>query len=434
MNADGSGQTKLTDNPAFDEGPSWSPDGEKIAFDSRRNWNSDIYVMNADGSDQSPLVQPLYTGPESERIDTVTFATASTASDGGFSSNVWFSIPNTPLKLTDDDRLSVDVILPDGRTTQAADVRWAEGLIKTLTLNVRTERPAPPNKAPTVTIASPSTGKLFQTTDSISFTGSATDPEDGPLAGASLVWTSNVDGQLGTGGSISATLSAGPHQITLTATDSDRALWGEQGSASVSVMVVLPNKAPTVTIASPSTGMMFQTTDSISFTGSATDPEDVSLSGASLVWTSSSAGQLGTGGSISATLSAGPHQITLTATDSQGAQASSALSVMITAPVPVGPVALPPMDNQAMPHIFVGNATIGGQAAPDGTKVSVWVSDYNAPVGTGTVSGGQYSVKTFKYGGAFAGKTLIFKIADKDTGTTAVWESGMATVLDLSTD
>jgi len=70
----------------------------------------------------------------------------------------------------------------------------------------------------------------------------------------------------------------------------------------------------------------------------------------------------------------------------------------------------------------------------DGTKVSVWVSDYNAPLGTGTVSGCEYSAKVFKYGGAFAGKTLIFKIADKDTGTTAMWESGMATVLDLAID
>jgi len=66
--------------------------------------------------------------------------------------------------------------------------------------------------------------------------------------------------------------------------------------------------------------------------------------------------------------------------------------------------------------------------------VSVWVPDYNDPVGTGTVSGCEYSAKAFKYGGAFAGKTLIFKIADKDTGTTVMWESGMATVLDLTID
>ena len=32
MNADGSGQTRLTNNNAVDRDPSWSPDGEKIAL------------------------------------------------------------------------------------------------------------------------------------------------------------------------------------------------------------------------------------------------------------------------------------------------------------------------------------------------------------------------------------------------------------------
>ncbi len=55
MNADGSGQTRLTNNPAADSGPTWSPDGSKIAFSSDRDGNSDIYVMNADGSGQTRL-------------------------------------------------------------------------------------------------------------------------------------------------------------------------------------------------------------------------------------------------------------------------------------------------------------------------------------------------------------------------------------------
>ena len=32
MNRDGSGQIRLTDNPAIDHSPSWSPDGSRIAF------------------------------------------------------------------------------------------------------------------------------------------------------------------------------------------------------------------------------------------------------------------------------------------------------------------------------------------------------------------------------------------------------------------
>ena len=50
MAADGSGQTNLTNNPAQDDNPAWSPDGTKIAFQSDRGGNVDLYVMNADGS------------------------------------------------------------------------------------------------------------------------------------------------------------------------------------------------------------------------------------------------------------------------------------------------------------------------------------------------------------------------------------------------
>ena len=50
MNADGTGVTRLTDNPASDQQPAWSPDGSRIAFTSTRDGNFDIYVMNADGT------------------------------------------------------------------------------------------------------------------------------------------------------------------------------------------------------------------------------------------------------------------------------------------------------------------------------------------------------------------------------------------------
>jgi dipeptidyl aminopeptidase/acylaminoacyl peptidase len=50
MNADGSGQTRLTNHIAHDTSPVFSPDGSRIAFVSNRDGNSEIYVMNANGT------------------------------------------------------------------------------------------------------------------------------------------------------------------------------------------------------------------------------------------------------------------------------------------------------------------------------------------------------------------------------------------------
>ena len=41
---------RLTSVPGFDGDPAWSPDGRQIVFESTRSGNSDIWVMNADGT------------------------------------------------------------------------------------------------------------------------------------------------------------------------------------------------------------------------------------------------------------------------------------------------------------------------------------------------------------------------------------------------
>jgi TolB protein len=60
MNADGSGQTRLTNEPANDDSPSWSPLGLTILFRSDRERDccdptAQIWSMNADGTNQLNL-------------------------------------------------------------------------------------------------------------------------------------------------------------------------------------------------------------------------------------------------------------------------------------------------------------------------------------------------------------------------------------------
>ncbi len=54
---DGSALRRLTDNPAVDADPAFSPDGRQIAFRSRRDGTSDIFVMGADGNRPRNLIK-----------------------------------------------------------------------------------------------------------------------------------------------------------------------------------------------------------------------------------------------------------------------------------------------------------------------------------------------------------------------------------------
>lgn len=57
INADGSGQRQLTNNPAEESVPVVSPDGNSIFFASNRSGAAQIWRMNSDGSNQSQITQ-----------------------------------------------------------------------------------------------------------------------------------------------------------------------------------------------------------------------------------------------------------------------------------------------------------------------------------------------------------------------------------------
>lgn len=89
-----------------------------------------------------------------------------------------------------------------------------------------------PTRGPTITIHTPSDGAVL-TGQTIRFTAEGFDPEDGEL-GDELVWSSDIDGEFGSGTEVIAEgLTEGGHLITCAAVDSD----GNAGSASRSITV-----------------------------------------------------------------------------------------------------------------------------------------------------------------------------------------------------
>ncbi len=87
---------------------------------------------------------------------------------------------------------------------------------------------------PTVTISLPQDGATFEAGVEITFSGSASDPLEGELSGDALVWTSSIDGQIGTGSEFTKSdLSEGEHTITLTATNSME----QANSASITITI-----------------------------------------------------------------------------------------------------------------------------------------------------------------------------------------------------
>ena len=238
---------------------------------------------------------------------------------------------NTPFALYSYD---VSAILDTTTKVNAAQVRLLgtnrQGAADNITFTmdeIRLDVTDVSNTPPVVNITAPANGSSFSQGASITFTGTATDVEDGNL-NASLQWTSSILGAIGTGANFStSSLSVGTHTITAQVTDSG----GLTGNDSISVTItVVANTPPTVNITSPADGSSFTQGSSINFTGTSNDTQDGNIS-ANLQWSSSLDGGVGTGASFStSSLSVGVHTITAQVTDSGGQTGNDSISVTIT--------------------------------------------------------------------------------------------------------
>ena len=148
---------------------------------------------------------------------------------------------NSNGRINDEVRQTLDSTAQD-LGDAGRDTKYGYGLVRP---DLAAAPSGPVNEAPVVSITNPADGSTFDSGAAILFEATASDTEDGDLT-ASLAWTSDIDGPIGTGGSFSTTPSDGNHTITASVTDSG----GKTTSASITITVGTP--PPTGTTASVS--------------------------------------------------------------------------------------------------------------------------------------------------------------------------------------
>ncbi len=205
-------------------------------------------------------------------------------------------------------------------------------ILFSLTVACADNAAGPVNVAPVVAISAPAPGATIAESTTVVLQGSASDAEDGSLDGSAVVWSSDRDGELGTGDALTVpTLSAGNHQLSFSASDSR----GRTSTATVGITVTpfdSSNRPPQVQITQPIAGIALAAATPVTLTGNAVDPEDGTLGGGALVWTSSLDGPLGTGDSLQLdSLSTGQHTLTLRASDTDGAFNEATLLLTVSA-------------------------------------------------------------------------------------------------------
>jgi hypothetical protein len=182
---------------------------------------------------------------------------------------------------------------------------------------------------PTVTLASPNGGEVLSGTTTV--TWDAFDEDEDPLTYNLLYSDDDGSSWMPVALGLTGTMSYELDLSTIPGSDHSRmrvevndgfhtAADGSDGQFQLSA------HAPWVTIDSPSSGTAV--TVPLSLAGHAYDLEDGQLNGEALAWRSNRDGILGSGDMLRLdSLSEGPHRISLTATDSDGQEASDEIAV-----------------------------------------------------------------------------------------------------------
>ncbi|MCL7415929.1 MAG: PGF-pre-PGF domain-containing protein, partial [ANME-2 cluster archaeon] len=228
---------------------------------------------------------------------------------------------------------------------------------------------------PTASIILPADGSLFVIGDTITLVGNGTD-QDGAII--TSTWISDLNGVLGSGDTLnvdSSGLNAGYHNISYTVYDRD----GLSDNSSIRIKLGVK---PVTSILSPGDGSSALQWTNLTFNATAND-QDGTIN--SVKWVSDLDGELSKNNVFYyQDLSIGEHNITFTATDNDGLNTSSQISITIEEPKPPFCQIIKPLTNSNFSH---GDAIDfeGSSSDTDGYITGVeWHSNLDGYFGNNT--------------------------------------------------
>ena len=119
-------RVRLTGEAGDDRSATWSPDGRRLAFDSTRDGNTEIYVIDADGA--NPVRVTVAPGEDWAASWSPDGRTIAFTSDRSGSAQIWATTPDgaEPRQLTDDTSGNLwPTWSPDG--SRIAITSWRTG-------------------------------------------------------------------------------------------------------------------------------------------------------------------------------------------------------------------------------------------------------------------------------------------------------------------
>lgn len=272
------------------------------------------------------------------------------------------------------------------------------------------------NQPPTVSLTGPADGATFSTTDTITFSATATDD-----AGVSRVEFYSDGTMIGAPDttapySVTASLPAGQHTITAKAFDGPGL---SATSTARTITVNAPqNQAPTVSLTGPANGATFSTTDTITFTANASDDAGVNRVEFYFDGNLIDAADTSAPYSVTASLPAGQHTITARAFDGPGLSTTSgSVTITVNAPNQAPTVTLTAPSNNAT-FSTTDTITFSANATDDaGVNRVEFYSDGNM---IGTDSSAPYSVTATLPAGAHTITAKAFDGSDVSTTSAPV--------------